>query len=133
VAGAGDGSVDIQRFFPRDVWIHSGDSVTWVWKNPETPHTVTFLAGQQAPDIVLPQPQPNGPPQLQLNPAVLAPSGDPTSYSGGPLNSGFLNPLMPPPGTSGPPTFTVTFDAPGTYTYVCLLHVGMDGSIHVLP
>jgi plastocyanin len=60
-AGVQNGLVDVQRFFPQRTTIKAGDSVTWIWKTAETPHTVTFLAGQPAPDVVVPQPQPNGP------------------------------------------------------------------------
>ena len=129
VAGAQNGPTDVQRFFPPRAVIHAGDSVTWVWKTQDTPHTVTFLSGGPAPDVVVPQPQPNGPPKLQLNPMVLAPSGDPTNWNGGSfLNSGFLQPMPGQP----TPTFTVHFNNPGTYDYVCVLHEAMAGTIQVL-
>jgi plastocyanin len=128
VAGAQVGQIDVQRFFPPRVVVHTGDSLTWIWKTEDTPHTVTFLSGQPAPDVILPQPQPNGPPRLQLNPQVLAPSGDPTDFEGGIyLNSGFLQPAPGQPA----PSFTVTFNAPGTYQYLCLLHEGMTGTVVV--
>ena len=130
VAGAQSGPADVQRFFPTRAVIHPGDSLTWVWKTEETPHTVTFLSGQPAPDVAVPQPQPNGPPKLELNPMVLRPSGDPENWSGGTyLNSGFLQPMPGQP----TPTFTVRFTAPGTYDYLCLLHDGMTGTVVVLP
>lgn len=129
-AGVQQGLVDVQRFFPRRVSIKAGDAVTWIWKTEDTPHTVTFLSGQAAPEVVLPQPQAGGPPRLQLNPQMLAPAGDPTDWDGGSyLNSGFLQ-----PGPNQPtPTFTVRFANPGTYDYVCLLHEGMVGTIVVEP
>ena len=58
-------------------------TVTWIWKTDETPHTVTFLGGQPAPEVVVPQPQPSGPPKLKLNPQVLAPAGDNSKWAGG--------------------------------------------------
>ncbi len=49
------------------------------------------------------------------------------------LNSGWLWPggQSPP---EGPPItkFTVTFEKPGTYTYVCNVHPWMTGSVTVL-
>jgi plastocyanin len=30
-------------------------------------------------------------------------------------------------------SFTHTFDAPGTFPYVCTLHPGMDGTVYVVP
>lgn len=72
----------------------------------------------------------NGPPRLQLNPRVLAPSGDPTGWDGSSfLNSGFLQPMPGQP----TPTFTVHFNTPGSYDYVCLLHDGMLGTVVVVP
>jgi len=127
-AGVENAPADIQRFFPGRTTIKAGDTVTWVWKTSETPHTVTFLAGQEPPEVVLPQPQPAGPPKLQLNPQMLAPAGNATKWDGGTyLNSGFLQPMPGQP----TPTFSVTFAQPGTYDYVCLLHEGMVGTIVV--
>lgn len=130
VAGIQNGPSDVQRFLPPRVVIHAGDSLTWEWKTQETPHTVTFLAGQAAPEVVIPQPQASGPPRFQLNPVVLAPAGDPTNWNGGTyLNSGFLQPMPNQP----EPEFTVHFSNPGTYNYVCVLHQGMVGTIVVEP
>jgi plastocyanin len=127
-AGVQNGLVDVQRFFPQRTTIKAGDSVTWIWKTEDTPHTVTFLAGQPAPDIILPQPQANGPPKLQLNPQMLAPAGNALKWDGGTyLNSGFLQPMPGQP----TPAFSVTFVQPGSYDYLCLLHEGMVGTIVV--
>jgi plastocyanin len=126
--GVENGLADIQRFLPQRVTIHQGEALTWVWKTTNTPHTVTFLGGQKAPDVVMPIPQPNGPPKLQLSPAMLAPAGDNARWDGASyLNSGFLQPMPGKP----TPAFTVRFDVPGTYDYLCLLHEGMVGTIVV--
>lgn len=128
VAGAQSGQADIQRFFPPQVVIHSGDSLSWIWKTEDTPHTVTFLGGRPMPDVVVPQPQAGGPPRLQLNPIVLAPSGAATGWDGtGYLNSGFLQPMPGQPA----PSFTVRFTTPGSYDYLCILHEGMVGTVVV--
>jgi plastocyanin len=132
-AGAGDEAVMVARFLPGRVTVKTGDAVTWVWKDPLTPHTVTFLGGAPLPEVVIPRAEGSGPPRLELNPGVLAPAGEPTSYDGsGWLNSGFLDPAQMPPGSPAP-TFTVRFEAPGTYEYLCLLHEGMSGTIVVEP
>jgi plastocyanin len=129
-AGVENGQADIQRFFPRRVSIHQGEAVTWIWKTKETPHTVTFLGGGPAPDLVTALPQSDGPPRLMLNPVVLAPAGNASDWNGsGYLNSGFVQPMPGEP----TPTFTVRFEAAGTYDYVCLLHEGMVGTIEVQP
>lgn len=129
-SGVQSGLVDVQRFFPRRLTIKAGDAVTWIWKTEDTPHTVTFLAGSPAPEVVIPQPQPAGPPRLQLNPMVVAPAGNAVDWDGGSyLNSGFLEPAQGRP----TPTFTVRFSTPGTYDYVCVLHAGMEGTVVVEP
>jgi plastocyanin len=129
-AGVQNGPADSLRFLPERVTIHQGDSVSWIWRTHETPHTVTFLAGQPAPDVVIPEPQGSGPPRLKLNPAVLAPAGSAIDWNGGTLlHSGFQQPM---PGRPAP-EFGVHFSTAGTYDYVCLLHEGMRGTVVVLP
>jgi len=78
----------------------------------------------------MPQPQAGGPPKLQLNPVVLAPAGDAANWNGaGYLNSGFLQPMPGRP----TPAFTVRFQSPGTFDYLCVLHAGMVGTVVVEP
>jgi len=128
VAGAGDGIVAVNRFMQANVTVEEGQLVTWINKDVETPHTVTFLSGTDMPELIMPVPQPNGPPMLLLNPAVLAPSTTEAIYNGnGFLNSGFIS-NEPPFGN----TFTVQFTQHGTYQYLCLLHEGMVGTVTVL-
>ena len=73
-AGVQSGPVDVLRFMPDRVIVGEGDSLSFVWRTQGTPHTVTFLGGQPTPEVIMPQPQANGPPKLQLNPTVLAPA-----------------------------------------------------------
>jgi plastocyanin len=129
-AGTGDKVAMVPRFLPQRVTVKPGDSITWTWVDPEVPHTVTFLAGETPPEVVIPRLDGAGPPRLELNPAVLAPAGDPNAYAGGPLSSGFLDPLQVPAGSPAP-AYTVRFEAPGTYEYICLLHEKMGGTIVV--
>jgi plastocyanin len=127
-AGVQSGPVDVLRFMPERVIVGEGDSLSFVWRTQGTPHTVTFLGGQPTPDVIMPQPQANGPPKLQINPAVLAPAGNPQNWNGASLlHSGFRQPLPGQPN----PEFTVHFQNPGTYDYVCLLHEGMVGTVIV--
>src|SRR5207302_2761504 len=98
-------------FVPRKVTIHEGETVSWIWKTEATPHTVTFLGGQPAPDVIVPQPQPNGPPRLMLGPKMLVPAGNALSWNGGTLlNSGFLQPMPGQP----TPQFSATFATTGS-------------------
>jgi plastocyanin len=129
-AGVQNGPADVQRFFPPRVTIHQGEIVSWLWRTEDTPHTVTFLAGQPMPDVAIPVPQSNGPPRIQLNPAVLAPSGNSADWNGATfLSSGFLQPMPGHPA----PEFAVHFTTSGTYSYLCLLHEGMVGTVVVIP
>jgi plastocyanin len=104
--GADDGVAMIMRFIHGRTVIHRGEKVHFLNKmSMGAPHTVTF--GQQP-----------------VGPALFAPSGDPTNYRGGNLNSGILVPGS---------RFDVTFNKVGTFHYVCGLHddMGMVGVVVV--
>lgn len=113
--GASDMTALVMRFVKDKVTIKVGESVTFD-ANLNTilvPHTVTF--GTEPP-------------------SPFMPVGDPTAFSGGDLASGVLFASMfHVPGTRS--TFTVTFTAPGTYSYRCAFHdgMGMTGEVVVLP
>jgi plastocyanin len=127
-AGAGDGVVAVDRFLQANVTVQEGGVVTWINKDVETPHTVTFLDGTEEPELINPVAQPEGPPMLLLNPEVLAPSSTDLDYDGnGFRNSGFISNEAPFPNT-----YSVRFTQRGTYNYVCLLHEGMAGTVTVL-
>jgi plastocyanin len=100
--GADDGTAMVMRFIKDNVTIRVGSTITFVNSGMAAPHTVTF-----------------GPEQN-----IFAPYGDPTNFTGDPLNSGILI-----PGSS----FTVTFTKAGTYHYICGLHdyLGMTGTVKV--
>lgn len=97
----------VSRFVRDNVVVHVGETVSFATAGPGAPHTVTF--GQEPPGL-----------------AILAPSGDPTHYSGGDLNSGVLAPGVP---------FNVTFTAAGKYHFICAIHdgMGMVGDVVVVP
>jgi plastocyanin len=102
-AGADDGTAMVMRFINGHVKIRVGSTVTFMNSGMAAPHTITF------------GPEPAN---------VFVPSGDPTHFSGQPLNSGILL-----PGSS----FKVTFTKAGTYHYICGLHdyLGMVGTVRV--
>jgi plastocyanin len=107
LAGSDDGVAMVMRFVQPAVTVHVGDKV--VFSNPgmDAPHTVTF--GTEPANI-------------------FVPSGDPTQFSGGDLNSGIM------PANAGPAsTFEVTFTKAGTFKYICALHdyMGMVGEVTV--
>ena len=116
--GGGNGVSTVMRFFSSDLTVHVGDTVTFVNRDPFTPHTVTFGAEPLGGDAGL------------VAPANRSfPFSTATSYDGSfNLSSGFLLSFLP-----WGNTFRVTFTAAGTYSYICGLHdmMGMVGSITV--
>ncbi len=113
-------------YFPEDLTIHAGSTVTWTGS---VFHTVTFapaaLIAQLRAHYIIPVPQKGGPPKLTLNPLVAFPSGGNVYNGTGFLTSGILK----PPHNQ----FSVTFTKPGVYHYSCVVHPGMDGIIRVIP
>jgi len=133
--GYSKGQVDLQGYYPHILEVHPGDTVTWEFnKSDIAPHTITFLNGAKAPMLVLPQPQPNGPPFLSFNPAVVLPQNvDQPLSNQGIFNSGLIDPLIP-----GSHTFSMKIgNVPGVLpvlAYQCLLHddAGMTGMLIVV-
>ncbi len=147
---------DILSFLPKDITITEGDSIGWYVDHPQ-PHTITFpLPGQAPPDLFLaqlpdgttvspetlgppPAPSATQPPDPSQMPRLVAGPGtqevrpsplyDGTAY----FNSGFMGNFGD--ASVGANTWALTFTAPGTYQYLCLLHSeeGMTGTITVLP
>ncbi len=131
-SGLGDDGATVNLFLPGTIHAYVGDTVRWHVEGIIELHTITFgpaaTMQQLAAHVLVPVPQKAGPPLLTLNAQLAAPSGGP-SYDGmGFHNSGLL---FPTPGQIV--TYKLTFTAPGTYHYICLIHRGMDGYIHVLP
>lgn len=109
--------IDVLRFTPAEVNIGAGDTVTWE-NTSFTPHTVTFLAG---------------PPPEGFSPFV--PDSPSSTYAPGSFNhSGIYvnNALSAVFGGIGE-SFSLTFNTPGSYQYICALHAdsGMVGIIKV--
>jgi plastocyanin len=96
-------------FLPNELWIHSGDSITWT-QNADDIHTVTFLTSKQ----IFPSFQ-AGCPGFTFPTATFDGS---TCVTTPPLAKG--------------QTFTVHFPKAGNYKVVCLVHNTMNGTIHVL-
>jgi len=123
--------VSTQAYFPGTLTINAGDTARFNWAGF---HTVSFPGGQPAPPIILPGSEAG---TLLINPQAFFASTPPgttaVTYDG----TGFLNSGTPPEeeeeSDEPPPPFVVTFTAAGSYTYVCLLHPGMEGTIEVAP
>ncbi|MCW2966128.1 MAG: hypothetical protein JWO17_3380 [Actinomycetia bacterium] len=137
-AGSKATGAEIASFFPDQLAVKTGDTVTFRNADPTDIHTVTF--GPQAlrtkieNNFVAPV---GG--QILLDPLGALPSEPPSAptpqYSGANHGDGYLNSgLLVPPGsptTAGPQSFQVTFTKPGTYQYECVIHSKMDGTIVV--
>lgn len=127
----------IVSVFPDNLEIAAGEAVTWQIAGP---HTVSFGAPESARPIIMvaadgtvqingegaapagwagPPPPPDGPPDPSAPPPVV----DAGSYSGeGYHNSSLL---------FGPLGYRLTFDTPGTYEYICVVHPDMEGTVTV--
>lgn len=131
-----DGHTVILEMLPRNVHIRKGDSVRWVSPSPNEPHTVTFpidLGTDFMPAFESP-----GPPEE----IVLAPGNGVSTVTtpNDVSDSGLLA------STGEGDAFGLSPDAylhswqvsfagavPGTYHYVCQIHVGMEGTVTVIP
>jgi plastocyanin len=109
-------AVQGNAFLPRDLTVDVGDSITWTVASGEF-HTVSFLSGGPQPPLVVFGP--NGP---DINPVVAAPAGGPTYDGTGYHNSGLMQLGQ---------QYTQAFTTAGTYHFLCLVHAGMNGVVHV--
>ena len=109
-AGAEQGRAVITRFFPAELTVPAGTTVTWVNQGAD-PHVVA-LGVEVAPHA-----------PENFAPPTVAPGGE---YIGGSAVSGvFGNPPFPST------TYALRFPDPGRYTYLCPIHPGMAGVIEV--
>jgi plastocyanin len=134
VAGHDGGPVSWFRFFPSTRTIKTGQSVHFSISSTSEIHTISF-GPQQAPGLVMVEPQPSGPPRLQFDPRIFLPS-DPAipPYTGANHGDGFFNtgvldtnPQSPPPSSAD-----ITFTKAGSYGFECTIHPGMQGTIKVV-
>lgn len=115
-ASSRDEAIQVNSFLPRELSVNVGDSITWTLRSGEF-HTVTFLSGAAAPPLVIGTP--NGP---DINPVVAAPSGGPSYDGTGFSNSGLLFQGQ---------QYTLGFSKAGHYSFLCLVHAGMTGTVDV--
>lgn len=103
-------ALQAHAYFPQALSINAGDAVEWTFPTGEL-HSVTLLGPQTAPPAA-------------TDPTAALPAG-PANFDGSSyVSSGFL--------VQGK-TFREKFTKPGTYTYQCLIHTGMKGTITVAP
>lgn len=135
LVGTGQDTVAVNAFFPETIRVHAGDTITWKINSDEL-HSVSFggegLIGEELIPIAG-----GGPTDVQLNPGISFPTrppGGPTEiFDGGiPAASGIMKNAPLSPGAPLNDTFTLTFDKPGVYQYVCQIHpFTMRGSVIV--
>lgn len=123
IVATGDGSdtVSVMRFRDASIVVRVGDTVEWTNLDPVTAHTVTFGSA------------PSGPPQPPSAGVTVDPDGARDAVLTSPadsVHSGFLVAALQdrtglPQSPVGVTRFRVTFTAPGTFNYVCVLHVGL--------
>jgi plastocyanin len=128
------------RFTPAEKTVKVGAPVTLTMANGTTEtHTFTFAKDLKSAEAVaagfiapLPGTGETGPPVLGFSSQALYPS-DPqlAGYDGTQHGDGFFNTgsLDGNAKTPAPQKATVTFGAPGTYEYLCLIHSDMRGKI----
>jgi plastocyanin len=112
-----DISIYANGFFPRELTVHTGDTVTFQFAGFQN---VTFLSGAAPPPFAIKDG--NG---YDGNPKVFFPAGASTYDGTGFHNSGV-------PSSDKPFTYALTFTKPGHYEYGCTLHPGMIGIINVV-
>jgi plastocyanin len=132
--GAGQDTTSVAAFLPSALRVRAGDTVTWKIDSDEI-HTITFLGGQPAPALEVPVPG-GSPEEVMLAPEAAFPTRGPEApvetYAGTTfVNSGIMS--KTPAGPDAPPndTFSLTFDKPGLYPFVCLIHPYMRGVVAV--
>ena len=107
-----DHASQVIAFLPNEMSVRAGDSFTWSFPVLE-PHSATFLT----PGLVRPA--------FTVGCPVTNTTPDPSAFDNTScVNSGRI--------TTVGSTYTVTFPKPGKLRLVCLVHVNMTGTIHVL-
>ncbi|MCH7606102.1 MAG: SMP-30/gluconolactonase/LRE family protein, partial [Chloroflexi bacterium] len=116
-------------------YIRVGDTITWKINSDEL-HSVSFGGEALIGEELVPIPG-GGPTEVMLNPEIAFPTRLPgvpaETYNGtNPATSGIMKNVPLSPGAPLNDTFTLTFDTPGIYKYVCQVHpFDMRGTVIV--
>jgi plastocyanin len=123
---------DVMGFFPNAVTIHVGDTVHWKINSTEL-HTVTFLAGGQIPELLVPSALVQGA-DPTVSPLLINPEASNPAIPSGGLYDGttYANSGIMGRESWETQTFDLTFTKAGTYDYLCVVHgVMMSGKVVV--
>lgn len=120
VVGAGisdpdDPNIAVLEFLPEEITIEAGTDVTWEWNGAE-PHSVTFVPEGQAP------------PNIEEDQSAGEPAPPTGPIDGTTLVSSGLQPFGP----QAPTPFEGTFETAGSYSYICIIHPTMTGTVNVV-
>lgn len=134
-------------YFPKTLAVRPGDSINFENRGVSDPHTVTFglkADRSDSPPLVINAGSGNpavfgpcftaGPPKTDMTSCPPTAVGTPEFTGSGYWNSGAVLPTSLP-AEAGPKTVTLKVApaaAPGTYTYVCLLHRYMESTLKVV-
>ena len=129
-AGAGTPRFSLLRFYPMDTKVKVGGTVTWKWTGFNEVHTVTILKQPDLDALAA---------SLFAGPTIDPVGGLPTEAPGAPVvhtdtvhGNGLIGSgIIPDPGRAAPNKFMAQFNSPGVFTYRCLIHDGMTGTITV--
>ena len=111
-----DPNIAVLEFLPAKIKVATGTTVTWDIAGPE-PHSVTFVP-----------PGTTVPPSTEADDSLTFPTPATGPYDGTTLvNSG----VLPLGATSEVQKFSMSFGKTGTYTYYCVLHPNMAGTVTV--
>ncbi len=109
-----DPTIVVNEFLPSAVTVRTGTQITWEMAGPE-PHSVTFVpAGSPTP------------PSLDTDLSLLLPTPPTAPYDG----TTFVNSGVVPLGHDVA-RFSMSFASPGRYTYFCVVHPAMIGTVDV--
>jgi plastocyanin len=110
-----DRNIAALAFLPASITVKTGAAVEWTAPGSE-PHTITFLPAGQTP------PSPDKPEN-----AALREKSTTGAYDG---TQTFSSTIIPT--GQKPEKYSLTFPKAGAFTYNCIIHPGMSGSVKVV-
>jgi plastocyanin len=128
----GQGSIRLLSFFPTNLQVHPGDTVSWLFAaglhNVRFTDEATWLPSLMPAEI-------DGVQRFIGNPDVMFPSANNTGvFTGEPINSGVqIGKSGVSFGADAPFAYSLSIEAePGSYYYLCDIHPGMGATLEVV-
>jgi plastocyanin len=126
--------VELYSMFPATLKVKVGTVVTFsMSKNTRETHTATFGPSAYLKNLSNGLGPPGPATNISLYPS--SPAGAPIPLAANSHGNGFANTggLDEDPTTPLPPSNKIQFMQPGTYTYICVIHPFMVGTVVVTP